>query len=155
IDQPRPTTVPDPGPPVLPSTVAPSTPAPAGQQTAPPLPVPGPPANPVPRPPPRVGLQTPRVIRIAPRYSQEPSTSPFIYPNGEQAILVTGGIIITIENPDPKVEILDIEADRMIVWTQGNLQQFSQEVKSPEGKSSRDAEFYLSGDVVIRMKTRP
>src|SRR5262249_4362315 len=71
IDQARPTTVPDPGPPVLPSTTAPQAPAPTGQQTAPPLPVPGPPANPVPRPPPRVGLQTPRIIHFAPRYSQD------------------------------------------------------------------------------------
>jgi len=154
-DPTRPSTVPDPGPPVLPSTVAPSVPGPAGQPTAPTAPVPGPPANPVPRPPPRVSLQVPRVIRFAPRYSQDFNTSPFIYPNGEQAILVTGGIILTVENPDPKVELLDIEADRLIVWTQGNLQQFSQDVKSPEGKSTRDAEFYLSGDVVIRMKTRP
>jgi hypothetical protein len=118
--------------------------------------VPGQPANPVPRPPPRVSLQAPpRQLRIVPRYSQDFNEAPFIYPNGEQAILVTGGIILTVENPDPKVELLDIEADRLVIWTRGNLQQFSEEVKSPEGKAARDTEFYMSGNVVIRTKLRP
>jgi hypothetical protein len=156
IDSTRPPTTPDPGPPSLGAPVTPNVPAPSGPQTAPAAPVPGPPANPVPRPPPRTTSQAPqRQIRIVPRYSQPWNESPYIYPNGEQAILVTGGIILTVENPDPKVEILDIEADRLVVWTRGNLQQFSQEVKSPEGKSTRDAEFYMSGNVIIRMKMTP
>lgn len=156
VDPPRPSTVPDPGPPGLPPTVTPNVPAPAGQPVTPTAPVPGPPANPVPRPPPRTTSQAPsRQIRIVPRYSQPFNESPYIYPNGEQAILVTGGIILTVLNPDPKVEILDIEADRLVVWTKGNLQQFSQEVKSPEGKAAREAEFYMSGNVIIRMKTTP
>jgi hypothetical protein len=158
-DPARPTTTPDPGPPGLAPITVPSVPAPAGEPAPPAAPVPGQQSSPVPRPPPRAQSQAPqplpRRLRIVPRYSQDFNTAPYIFPNGEQANLITGGIILTVENPDPRVEILDIEADRVVVWTKENLAQFSQDVKSAEGKSTRDAEFYLSGNVIIRIKTTP
>jgi hypothetical protein len=158
----KPGTIPDPGPPGLQPPVIPGTPSPGEASVVPAVPLPGPPANPVPRPPPRPGAGLgpvvpgpPRQFRIVPRYSQGWNTTPFIYPNGEQAILVTGGVILTILNPDPRVELLDIEADRLVLWTRGNLQDFSSEINSPESKASREVEFYLSGNVVIRERSAP
>ncbi len=152
----KPGTIPDPGPPGLQPPVSPGPPAPGEPTLVPAIPVPGETSNPVPRPPPRPSAQAPeRQFHLAPRYSQPWNETPFIYPNGEQATLFTGGVILTIQNPDPKIELLDIEADRLVVWTRGNLQEFSAEMKSPEGKTTREVEFYLSGNVVIREKSAP
>jgi hypothetical protein len=121
-----------------------------------PSPAPGEGAGGGARPPPRPSAQAPeRHVSIVPRYSQGWNETPFIYPDGQQAILITGGVIFTIQNPDPRVELLDIEADRLVLWTRGNLQEFSEEMKSPQGKTTRDVEFYLSGNVVIREKNAP
>lgn len=104
---------------------------PPGQQPAlEPAPMPGP----------------PRVIRLGPRYGRlfEIDT------NLEQrAILVSGGVILHISNVE-KIGLVDIEADNAVIWTKDNPQQFFQNMQSVQGETSRESEFFLSGNVVIR-----
>lgn len=145
-------------PPSLPNAPAPTpavppTPSAPAPPTLPPVPVPAPtpPANPPRTPPARLG--PPRQISIVPRttkFFQEQSTT---FPNGEEAFIVTGGVIITVSNPTDKMSLLDIEADRLVVWTKGNLQQLFSKMRQPGGGTAKDIEFYLSGDVVLRSKT--
>jgi len=94
--------------------------------------------NPLPGPP--------RVLRLGPRYGRlfEIDT------NLEQrAIVVSGGVILHISNVD-RIGLIDIEADNAVIWTKDNPQQFFQNMQSASGESSRESEFFLSGNVVIR-----
>jgi len=71
-------------------------------------------------------------------------------PNGEQALVVTGGVILTARFPNNRGTI-DIEADRLIVWTRGNTQEFFEKMKSGSSQGNdREVELYLTGNVEIR-----
>jgi hypothetical protein len=72
-------------------------------------------------------------------------------PSGEQVLLVTGGAIVMVRGAD-RAELLDIAADRLVVWTRGNVQDLVNNMRRPEGEASRDLEFYLSGNVEIRSR---
>lgn len=91
----------------------------------------------------------PRVLRIAPRtggrFEMESIAS-------QNAVLVTGGIILSVSNVE-RFGILDIEADSAVIWTKGDSQQFLQNLQTGQGETNRESEFYLSGNVVLRMGT--
>src|SRR5260221_11559226 len=90
------------------------------------------------------GPAPPRIIRIAPRTGKRFEMESIADQN---AILVTGGIIMTISNVD-RFGILDLEADNLVIWTKD--QQFFQKLQSGQGESTRESEFYLSGNVILR-----
>ena len=49
--------------------------------------------------------------------------------------------------------MIDIEADNALIWSrQGITQQMMDNLRRPEGQTSRDLEFYLSGNVEIRQQ---
>src|SRR5262249_53342242 len=70
-------------------------------------------------------------------------------PSGQQAIVFTGGVIANVRGLGT-VNVLDIEADRMVLWMKGRPDQTLQGLRSPEGSLGREFEFYLSGNVEIR-----
>jgi hypothetical protein len=162
---PAPPAAPIPGPTPTPMTPPMVTPNP------PPAPPP-PPPGPAPPPPqasgtPRAGTPgpaarpsapgppgPPRQISIAPRSGQPFQTQTVPLPTGEQALVITGGVIVTVRNVE-SIGILDIEADRLVVWTKDNPQQLFSSMRSPQGKTSRDLEFYLAGNVEIRQQSGP
>src|SRR5205085_9590783 len=76
-------------------------------------------------------------------------------PNGEQAVVVTGGVILTIRNPSQGVSLIDIEADRLVVWTHGNFQQTFVNLHGEQGHTTHELEFYLAGNVEIREQNGP
>jgi hypothetical protein len=144
----------------------PSTPGPP--QSGGPDPVSGPPGSSPVLPPPRtitpgVGAPVPgpqgmlaqgppRQFRIVPRTSATYQVVTKQLPNGEQAIFITGGVILTIRDIG-NINLVDIEADRLVFWTHGNLQQFFSNMQSAEGHTSREIEFYLAGNVEIRSQS--
>jgi hypothetical protein len=136
--------------PYLPSTVPPPAdppPAPPPVPLAPRTVAPAPVLPPIATPP--AGPE--RVMHIAPRGSADLHFEN-IPRNGEQHLVVTGGIILTIRGVGGVAGegLVDIEADRLVIWGKGNLQQLFSGLRSAEGQATRDVEFYLSGDVQIR-----
>ncbi|HKB37127.1 MAG TPA: hypothetical protein VKD72_11785 [Gemmataceae bacterium] len=76
-----------------------------------------------------------------------------VLPTGEQATIFTGGVIISVRNPDGTV-LIDIEADNAVVWNRGGLtEEMVNNIRSPEGQASRQLEFYLSGEVQVRQQS--
>jgi len=68
----------------------------------------------------------------------------------EQAIILTGGAILHVKDPQG-VGLIDMEADRIVIWTRGgNPQQILSNLQNQQGQASKDLEFYLSGNVEIR-----
>lgn len=118
----------------------------AGNPQLPPTPgqPPGlpPPGRPVP----------PRQIRIVPRTSAPFQVQEVPLSTGEKGYVVTGGVIITVTNPSESIQVLDIESDRLVIWTRGDVQQIFQGMKTPEGHTTREVEFYMAGNVEIREK---
>ncbi len=145
---PPPAGAPSPPPyPVTPEQAAPSSILPSPQPI-----VSGPTLPPAPAQPP--GPE--RILMVAPRTSAGIQTDT-ITRNGEQALIVTGGIILTIRGAGgvAGAGLVDIEADRLVIWGRGNLQQLFTGLRSAEGQSTRDVEFYLAGDVQIREQRGP
>src|SRR5204862_1081210 len=121
-----------------------------GPPFAPPTPVPRRPDDPVPKPPaPQASSGPPRILSIAPRTAAPFQTQSFPLATGEQAIVVTGGVILTVRNVK-QVGIVDMEADKLVFWTKGNTQQLFANMKQPQGQASRELEVYLAGNVEIR-----
>ncbi len=96
--------------------------------------------------PPTPTSAPPRILRIAPRTGKRFEMETLAEHN---ALLVTGGIILQILNVE-RFGILDIEADNLIIWARGDANQFWQNLQSGQGETSRESEFYLSGNVVLR-----
>jgi hypothetical protein len=90
----------------------------------------------------------PRILSIAPRTGTAFNVQSFAMPNGEQAIVVTSGVILNVSNVE-KVGLVDIEADRLVMWTRGNTQEVFEGMKRG-GEQRRELEFFLSGNVVLR-----
>jgi hypothetical protein len=76
----------------------------------------------------------------------------FTMPNGEQAVVLTGGVILHV-GVNESVGLLDIEADRLVFWTRGNTQQVLNNMGTPQGHAARESEFYLAGNVEIRQQS--
>jgi hypothetical protein len=105
---------------------------------------------------PRGPLQGPaRQFSILPRTSagfEGPDIS--LQPNGEYVIVVTGGVILIVRATDGS-PMLDVEADRLVLWTRNNPQQFFSNLRSQQGQTSREVEFFLTGNVEIRSQGGP
>jgi hypothetical protein len=155
------------GPPPSPSAAAIPGITPAIQPPVPPSgPPPGPPTAavqpPGTAPPPRALAATPQPpgtpaplhqFSIQPRRPggfQFQKLGPL--PTGEDVLLVTGGAIINVSSSADRTELLDIAADRVVVWMRGNAQEAFDNMRRPGGETSRDLEFYLSGNVEIRSR---
>lgn len=164
---PSPTPAPLPSSPALSATLPPTAPPPTPTSASLPItpaaatvPAPTPaPATPAPRPPAaRTGTAgvsegQPKVLSILPRTGAVFDLQDIPLANGEHATVVTGGIILVIRNPD-NTPLLDIEADRLVYWTRNNPQQLFSNLRSPQGQTSRDLEFYLAGNVEIRQQDK-
>jgi hypothetical protein len=152
------------GPPAPPVTApqgppaSPTTPGPPGPG---PPPVPGtrpsligfPPAAPLPGP--NGVVQGPaRQFSIVPRTLGGFEPQSFPLGNGEHVVVVTGGVILIVRSSDNS-SLLDVEADRLVFWTRGNPQQLLSNLRTPQGQTSRELEFYLAGNVEIRQRNGP
>lgn len=96
------------------------------------------------------GIGPPRTLTIR-RRSLDFQVQSFPMPSGEQAVVVTGGVILTVSN-DARIGILDIEADRLVLWTRGDSQQMFRNMTTAQGETARELEFYLAGNVEIRQQ---
>src|SRR5437588_10792098 len=97
-------------------------------------------------------LNTPgREFSIVPRTSGGFNPQSFDL-NGETAIVITGGVILIVRTQDGS-GLLDMEADRLVFWTRGNAQELLSNLRTPQGQTRRDLEFYLSGNVQIRSRS--
>jgi hypothetical protein len=136
---------PDPMPPLTPPAVPPGS-VPAPGATA------APPSGPPPRAAPRTTLGGPaRQFSIQPRSGTVYDLQTYPLPNGEQAYVVTGGIIVNVRTSDA-TGLLDIEADRLVFWTQPNSQPAQGNWQRPDGTPGQIREFYLAGNVEIRQQ---
>ncbi|HEV3257205.1 MAG TPA: hypothetical protein VG013_10020 [Gemmataceae bacterium] len=122
----------------------------AGPVIVPPAPPPDTPPASAPGPPGPAARAPERQFQIAPRNSAAYQQQTVVLPSGEQALVVTGGVILTVRNPTQNVGMLDIEADRLVVWTRGSFQQLLNNLRGPQGHTARDLDFYLAGDVELR-----
>jgi hypothetical protein len=131
-----------PQPPSGPSPIA-GTPLPSITLPGARGPVPGPPSDP------NVPPAPPRTISIQPRtaapYNAEGST----LPTGERAVVVSGGVILTVRTVQGG-GLIDIEADRLVIWTRGDSERLFEQMRTPEGHTGQEVEFYLEGNVIIR-----
>jgi hypothetical protein len=72
--------------------------------------------------------------------------------NGERVVVVLGGVIVTVTG-GPNNEVLDIEADSLILWSHGGATVDALTLNSPDAQSGRQLEFYLAGNVELREQT--
>jgi hypothetical protein len=140
-----PTGPPGPAPPVVP-------PAPL-----PPPSRPGPPPRPTPTlpVPPATPVGPPRQYSVLPRTGSRFNITKERGSNGEDVFIVTGGAIINVRNA-PGIGFVDLEADRLVIWTKGaDPQRLLNNLQTPQGETSNDLEFYLAGHVIIREQEKP
>jgi hypothetical protein len=95
----------------------------------------------------------PKILSILPRTGSLSDYRDFRLENGEHATVVTGGVILVIRNPN-NTPLLDIEADRLVLWTRNNPQQLISNLQTPQGQTTRELEFYLAGNVEIRQQDK-
>jgi hypothetical protein len=143
-----------PPPPTLTPTQPPTSPPPPSTPPVQPPPQSPPPPvtlGPVLAPP---GGNNPsnRVLNIAPRTAAPFQVGAFQMPTGEQVIVVTGGVLLTIRDTGG-LGVLDIEAEQLVFWTRDDSTNALDKLRSSEGMSSKEQEFYLAGDVQIRNKS--
>jgi hypothetical protein len=121
---------------------------PGGEETAPPPralgPTPTNPAVPV----------VPRAFSIRPRTSSDYQSQIVDTLDGQQAMIITGGLILNVTNVD-KVGILDIEADRAVIWSRGESRQLLENLRKPEGGMGHNIEVYMAGNVIMRQQDLP
>lgn len=151
-----------PGAPPAPGAVPPPTafPGPAAVPAPPPTPPPPPGSNrssadPIDPPPPTTPIASsapPRNVRIVPRTNAPFQVQEVPVATGEKAIVVTGGVILTVATPSRGIDILDVEADRLVIWTKGDSQQVFNQMRGGEGHNARQVEFYMAGNVELREK---
>jgi hypothetical protein len=135
---------PIPTPPPVPPATAPST-----GTTAPPT---------SPPPAPRAGMPNlfdgqPKTFSVLPRTQAGYDVQSFLLASGEHAATVSGGVILVIRNPN-NTPLVDIEADRLVYWTLNNPEQMFSNLRSPQGQTSKELEFYLAGNVEIRQQDK-
>jgi hypothetical protein len=137
-----------------------------GVQFTEPIPAPAPemigPLVPVvpPTPPPQAilpGLPPGRRVRVFPRSDVPMQWQWFPDPVGPQAVVVIdSGVNVVIEGVNLVVNkmqmqgAIDLSADRVVIWTNKNLDLTGQTPEDPD----RPLEFYLEGNIVFRQGTR-
>lgn len=136
-----------------PAQLQPPTISPLPTQPGPPAPPAAPPAPGPSSLAPRPSLldAPPRTFSITPRTSAPYQQQSFSLPNGEQAVVFTGGVILHVEAAQ-KAGLVDIEADKLVVWTRGNTQEMLSNLRTQRGHTGREVEFYLAGNVEIRQQ---
>jgi hypothetical protein len=130
----------------LPAAAAvPSPPLPPPSQVAPRPPAPGPPPSPT--------GGRPRHFDVVSRSGRPFNIETKPVGNGEQAIIVGGGIILQVRDL-PGIGLLDMEADQLIIWSKGGNPQdiLNGGVQSGDGTGAT-YEFYLKGNVEIRKRS--
>jgi hypothetical protein len=90
-----------------------------------------------------------RNVTIQRRTDQPYQLKVFPSPTGEKVAVVTGGVIVTVRDARGGV-ILDLEADRAVIWSRGETDQLFEQMNRPEGSNTREVEFYLAGHVELR-----
>jgi len=154
----RPTALPGEGPqppqPDGPANSAPRAPdgsvPPSGPTRVPPGTPPVPPPSKAMPPPPTGKLTPARNFIVAPRQGGSYALKKEPGPNGESIWIVTGGVILQVRNV-ASVGMIDMEADRVVIWTKGSeADQLGTNIQRPSGHTSNDLEVYLSGHVIIR-----
>jgi lipopolysaccharide export system protein LptA len=123
-------------------------------------PVPPPPVfSPFPGPPPSAGApaKLPPQISIRPRYDGDIQVQYKPIDGGMTAAIITGGVTVFITvpgtKPGDKANSLDIEADRVVIWTKDNGQPLVGNVRSTQNVDNGAHEIYLAGHVEIRSRT--
>jgi hypothetical protein len=96
----------------------------------------------------------PRIVTIAPRTSKPFEWQSFTLSSGERAVVATGGVILMVRNTQ-NMEVVDIEADRLVFWSQGDTEHFFSNMRSSHGQTTKELEFYLAGNVELRRQSRP
>lgn len=154
----RPTALPGDGPqppfPEAPATGSPRAPdgsvPPSGPMPVPPgtPPVP-PPSRPIPPPPGKPIRSAPNFIVVPRQGGSSVPGKTFKNPNGETGYIITGGVILQVRNAE-KMGTIDMEADRIVIWTHGDSDLLAENIQRSSGHSSNDLEVYLSGHVILR-----
>src|SRR5262249_529146 len=72
-----------------------------------------------------------RVLNIAPRTNAPFQVGAFRLPNGEQVILVTGGVLLTIRDTG-SLGLIDIEAEQLVFWTRSESNNALEKLRSNE-----------------------
>lgn len=143
-----PSQTPPTGPPPSVPTPSPLVPVPSGPLPTRTLPGTG---EVVPTPPPEMPASggPPRMLSIAPRSAAGYSLNGFRTPSGEQVAVVSGGVIVLVRNLQ-NIGLLDIEADRAVIWSHGKSDQVIQQLQTTGASSDQDYELYLAGNVQLR-----
>lgn len=95
-----------------------------------------------------------QVLNIAPRTSVPFQVGAYQMPNGEQVIVVSGGVLLTVRNVQG-VGMIDIEAEQLVFWTRGDSGNTLNRMQSSDGMPAQEQEFFLAGDVQIRNRQGP
>jgi hypothetical protein len=143
-----------------PSETPPTGPAPSVPTPSPLVPVPSGPlptrqvpgtGETVPVPPPDMPAAPgpPRMLSVAPRSAAGYSFNGFRTPSGEQVAVFSGGVIVLVRNVQ-NIGLLDIEADRLVVWTRSKSDQLLQELQTTGASSDQEYELFLAGNVQLR-----
>ena len=130
--------------------------------TVPTVPAQPPPPSP-PAPPPFFGpgstkpivpgaTAKPKQISIRPRSSEGLNVKTYVLPNGETVYVVSQPVIVWVKNPTNKMDVLDVEADRMVFWTRGDGKKTFDNMRGP-GETSQHIELYMAGNVELRTET--
>jgi hypothetical protein len=120
----------------------PPTSLPPGPEILPtPTPLPGPPPGP----------SSFRYFTVGPRYGTMPQAMVAPQPDGRDAIVITGGVIVTVYGVE-RFGTLDLEADRVVVWTRGGAAQQVMQGMQGRGGDMHELEFYLAGHVEMRQQ---
>lgn len=88
---------------------------------------------------------------IAPRTAAPFQTEIVTLPSGEQALVVTGGVILNVHDPQRNT-IIDVEADKLVLWRRGESPLFINNLQSPDSQGNQQIEFYLAGNVELRQQ---
>lgn len=126
-----------------------------GVPTAPPIfsptPLPPPAPDAAPKPAPKISI-LPRTMGADLNIQYKPVEK------NMTAVIITGGVTIRFNappgTPAAAAGTLDIEADRVVIWTPGNTQQLFGNARSPQGAEGGAHEIYMSGNVEIRTKSK-
>ncbi|NBY01586.1 MAG: hypothetical protein EBQ87_06340, partial [Planctomycetes bacterium] len=99
------------------------------------------------------GIDTPpRQYSVSPRGSSGFNIRMEPLANGEQAVIVSGGVIMNVKDV-AGIGLVDIEADRLVIWTKGaNPQEIIGNLKKQTNQSGKELELYLSGHVEVRQQ---